>query len=79
LTPKTCELLFIDGDHSVAGCLKDIWNYAPRVQSGGALVIHDHIREGDVAEAIKKSEDILSGFMATEVYTKDGIWIGFKI
>lgn len=78
-TPGNCDLLFIDGDHSYEGCMFDIKHYATRVSTGGALVIHDSICEAPVAQAIRDSERILSGFMATEVYNRNGIWIGFKL
>lgn len=59
--------------------MSDIQDYAPRVQSGGAIMIHDSLSEPGVGRAIKASENILSGFFSTEVENRQGVWIGFKI
>jgi hypothetical protein len=40
-TPR-CDLLFIDGDHSIEGCKFDYQNYAPMISPGGYLVFHDY-------------------------------------
>ncbi len=77
--PLSCGLLFIDGDHSYEGCKADIAAYAPRVKSGGALVIHDSIVEPSVRAAIGDSESILARFVSTEMENHQGVWIGFKI
>lgn len=74
----TVGLLFIDGDHSYDGCVADIRNYAPLVEPGGALVIHDSIREPNVRSAIADCEDILSVFVSNTVENQQGVWIGFK-
>ncbi len=36
------DLLFIDGDHSVPGCIADFEHYAPKVSPGGFIAIHDY-------------------------------------
>lgn len=35
------DLIFIDGDHSIAGVLRDIDNWIPHVKIGGVVVFHD--------------------------------------
>ena len=35
------DLLFIDGDHSIAGCDFDFLTYSPYLQRGGYLLFHD--------------------------------------
>jgi hypothetical protein len=35
------DLLWIDGDHSYAQCKLDVENHAPRVRSGGYVLMHD--------------------------------------
>lgn len=35
------DLLFIDGDHSYAGCAADIANFCPHVKVGGVVAFHD--------------------------------------
>jgi len=49
--PKRWGLAFIDGDHSVAGCTRDIETWAPRIMPGGYLALHDWGVRGDDAEA----------------------------
>jgi hypothetical protein len=34
-------MLFIDGDHTYEGCLKDWTMYSPLVRSGGLIAFHD--------------------------------------
>ena len=36
------DLLFIDGDHSYAGCARDVMHYVPFVRPGGYFVLHDY-------------------------------------
>lgn len=35
-------MIFIDGDHSHEGCMKDLLSYAPLVSAGGLLVMDDY-------------------------------------
>ncbi len=37
-----CDVVFIDGDHSYAGCQRDVERFAPLVRDGGRLILHDH-------------------------------------
>lgn len=36
------DLLFIDGDHTYEGCLRDIFSWAPKVKSGGKILFDDY-------------------------------------
>ena len=36
--PEKLELLFVDGDHTYEGCLRDLINYAPRAKK---VLVHD--------------------------------------
>lgn len=47
LFPRGVDFLFIDGDHSLRGCLMDFNCYAPLVNPGGVVGFHD-ILNGDV-------------------------------
>jgi predicted O-methyltransferase YrrM len=40
------NLLFIDGDHSYEACARDVHSYAPYLQSGGTLILHDATEVG---------------------------------
>lgn len=39
---KSLDFVYIDGDHSVQGCTRDILAWAPKVKSGGILAGHDY-------------------------------------
>lgn len=43
------DLLFIDGDHSYEGCMRDVMKYVPSVRPGGYFILHDYYGwyEGD--------------------------------
>lgn len=41
LINKPIDLLFIDGDHSIEGCLSDFILFYPYVAAGGYIVLHD--------------------------------------
>jgi predicted O-methyltransferase YrrM len=73
------DLLFIDGDHSIEGCLFDYASFAGALVSGGYLLFHDYYPErpelgptwvinGQVATS--------DSFIVEEVV--DSLWIGKK-
>lgn len=41
-TIRAVDFLFIDGDHSQAGCEYDFRTFSPEVKSGGLLAFHDY-------------------------------------
>lgn len=44
------DMVFIDGDHSYAGCRADILGYLPMIRSGGIVVVHDYDK-GSIPES----------------------------
>jgi hypothetical protein len=36
------DLLFIDGDHTYEGCVRDVMQYVPFVRPGGYFILHDY-------------------------------------
>jgi predicted O-methyltransferase YrrM len=46
------DLLFVDGDHSYGGCLRDLENWWPRVVDGGHVVLHDCYFGREVPRAV---------------------------
>lgn len=46
------DLLWIDGDHSLAGCSADIRQWWPRLSPGGNMVLHDCYLGSEVMEAV---------------------------
>jgi predicted O-methyltransferase YrrM len=41
MLPERLDLLLIDGDHTLEGCLSDLELYAPLVRPGGIILVHD--------------------------------------
>ena len=39
---RSLDFVYLDGDHSVEGCARDILAWAPKVKSGGILAGHDY-------------------------------------
>lgn len=48
----SCDLLFVDGDHSFEGCTKDLENWWPSLSIGGHLVVHDCYLGCEVQDAM---------------------------
>lgn len=40
-TDEKIDFLFIDGDHSIGGCLDDFITFFPHVREGGHILLHD--------------------------------------
>lgn len=58
--PESCDILFIDTDHTLKGTLRELELYVPRVRPGGIVLMHDTELESDtepsrfyVAEALR--------------------------
>ena len=54
---RPIDLLFIDGDHSEAGVSADIAKYAPFVQAGGCIFLHDYLDSPDTNSMVKTVVD----------------------
>jgi predicted O-methyltransferase YrrM len=52
---KPIEMLFIDGDHSCAGCLSDIKHWERYVIKDGYIVFHDFANKMGVPKAVYES------------------------
>lgn len=39
---KPIDLLFIDGDHTYEGVMRDLLSWVPHVKSGGTVMMHDY-------------------------------------
>ena len=50
--PELIDFLFIDGDHSYQGVMKDFEMYAPLVRKGGVITFHDAIYHADKTEEV---------------------------
>lgn len=62
------DFVYIDGDHSQRGALKDIQLYWPKVKKGG-LVAGDNYEAGAIQKAIKQSTEINDN----KLFTADNI------
>jgi hypothetical protein len=51
---KSFDFVFLDGDHSYEGMMRDLFSWGPTVKSGGYLGGHDwaHPQQGKVKEAV---------------------------
>ncbi len=38
---RNIDFLFIDGDHSIGGCIDDFFNYYPYIKKNGTIILHD--------------------------------------
>lgn len=41
------DMVFVDGDHTYAGCAGDIYAWLPRLKRGGILALHDYHKRPD--------------------------------
>lgn len=48
---KELDLLFIDGDHSYEGCMRDIKVWWPKLKVGGHMILHDCYLGSEVQRA----------------------------
>jgi hypothetical protein len=39
---RSLDFVYLDGDHSLKGCTRDIVAWAPKVKAGGILAGHDY-------------------------------------
>lgn len=71
------SMVFVDGDHSYAGCIGDVEAWREHIELGGLIVFHDYTRAEwpDVYHVVEES-DALAGF--EYVFSVDTIWAGRK-
>ena len=58
---ESIDLIFVDGDHSYEGCFNDITKAWPKLKKGGAMLVHDCVRESNPLKAVDdfcKTNDI---------------------
>jgi predicted O-methyltransferase YrrM len=46
------DLLFVDGDHTRAGCLADLERFVPPLRPGGHVLVHDCYADMEVQQAV---------------------------
>ena len=44
---ESIDTLFIDGDHTFFGCMKDFIAWYPKVKKGGSIIFHDYQRDNN--------------------------------
>lgn len=68
----TCDLVFVDGDHSYEGVTADFHNWAPHISVGGHLLFHDAIPRDfapaavGVAKCVKEIETQHSAYFTIQ-------------
>jgi predicted O-methyltransferase YrrM len=50
---KSVDFVFIDGDHSYEGCLRDIQAWLPKMKPNSILAGHDYAWHAPIQEAVK--------------------------
>jgi predicted O-methyltransferase YrrM len=82
------DVLFIDGDHSVEGCLRDYEMYSPLVKPGGMIAFHDIISSDhhrgvgcnvDKVWFLVKKEAEEKGWETREIIGGEDFWGGIGI
>lgn len=79
-TVETIDFLFIDGDHSIAGCEYDFVNFSPKVKVGGYVALHDFDPDRlDLGPTWVVNNKILqnNGFQFYNQF--DSLWVAKKI
>jgi MMP 1-O-methyltransferase len=73
------DFLFIDGDHSIAGCDFDFQHYAPAVKAGGLIAFHDYEPgRKDLGPTWVIQNRILPSADWKQVAIVDRLWVGRK-
>lgn len=68
------DLLWIDGDHSLAGCSGDIKRWWPRLSPGGSMILHDCYLGCEVLDAVsmflaeERDAEIVTGTINTRAH-----------
>lgn len=62
------SLIFIDGDHTVHGCLLDALKYSQKVIKGGIMLFHDYTHFKSVKKAIKIFCELRKDFIVQDIY-----------
>lgn len=76
---NTIDLLFIDGDHSVEGCLFDYQNYSNKIPKDGFLLIHDYDpKRKDLGPTYLLKNHIIPSGIFEEIKIIDSLWVGKK-
>ncbi|MEZ2441037.1 class I SAM-dependent methyltransferase [Chitinophaga sp. RCC_12] len=71
------DFLFIDGDHSIAGCRSDFELYASKVVRGGYIAFHDYYPDRDELGPTYVIQNLAGDhFNFSRQY--DSLWIGKK-
>ena len=65
--------IFIDGDHSHEGFIKDLLNWVPKVKPGGVISGHDYVWGG------KGVKPVVNAMLGDEIIVKKGdVWVKRK-
>jgi predicted O-methyltransferase YrrM len=74
------DLLFIDGDHSIKGCVADFELYSPKVVRGGFIAFHDYYEDRDELGPTYVIKNLVSASHHFRFYRQyDSLWIARRI
>jgi predicted O-methyltransferase YrrM len=51
---RRIDVLFLDGDHSYAGCKEDVLSWLPRMKPEGILIMHDYAWAAGVRKVVEE-------------------------
>lgn len=73
------DFLFIDGDHSIAGCKLDFELYAPKIASEGFIAFHDYYEERNELGPTFVIKNLVLNSPDFKFYKQyDSLWIAKK-
>ncbi len=73
------DFLFIDGDHSIAGCTADFELYSPKIAPGGFIAFHDFYEERNELGPTYVINNIISKRTDFRFYKQyDTLWVARK-
>jgi predicted O-methyltransferase YrrM len=81
LSGSFLDLLFVDGDHTYGGVMKDLELYTPLVRPGGLIALHDIVpglreRVGDVPRVWRRLRQPTVSSEIVESWSQGGFGIG---
>lgn len=73
--PEHFDLVFVDGDHSEAGCASDLVVASKLIRDGGTILVHDYTDEGDAMRP-QFTRDVAK---AVDAFAEQGCWVKTRL
>jgi hypothetical protein len=72
------DWVYVDGDHSYEGCSRDLELYAPKVRSGGFLLVDDY-KTGWWGDGLIRAVDEFAARPAVEWVARQGDQVVLRV